>query len=147
MAEQQGSTALGLLPGRRRRRAQYTAACWQRQQTLKCMTALEAQVGSATQQVLHDMAVTCVSLACLLELNVSLSLYWCPALPPLAVGQQRDATSSSDLEAEFSLADGLSPTELRDSSAASPHSSPPLDRDQDADVHPAKAYIVDAQVS
>ncbi|WIA41882.1 hypothetical protein OEZ86_009205 [Tetradesmus obliquus] len=61
------------------------------------------------------------------------------------VGRSKTSGCCSDLEAEYSLADGLSPTELRGSPADSPHSSPPIDRDQDAELHPAKAYIVDQQ--
>jgi hypothetical protein len=64
-----------------------------------------------------------------------------------AVVQPNAGGSSSDIDAEYSLADGLSPTEQRSSPADSPHSSPPLDRDHDAEVHPAKAYIVDQQVT
>jgi hypothetical protein len=88
-------------------------------------------------------------------------IMWLPRVPVLllnsyaqdiavtvhAVVPPNSGGCSSDIDAEYSLADGLSPTEQRSSPADSPHSSPPLDRDQDAEVHPAKAYIVDQQVT
>lgn len=52
---------------------------------------------------------------------------------------------TEDFEAEPSLADGFSPATTTCSSI-SPHSSPPIDRDEDAELHPSKAYIMDQQV-
>eukprot|EP00775_Hariotina_reticulata_P004843 gene4843-5090_t len=59
--------------------------------------------------------------------------------------QVKSGGVTNRVQPEYSLADGLSPAASQ--SSGSLHSSPPIDRGEDAEIHPAKAYIVDSQGS